>query len=39
MSAVSYEGVEKRFAPIVALKALDLNVPDRSFLDLLGPSG
>jgi multiple sugar transport system ATP-binding protein len=39
MSAVSYEGVEKRFAPIVALKALDLNVPDRSFLALLGPSG
>jgi multiple sugar transport system ATP-binding protein len=39
MSGVSYEGVEKRFEPIVALKALDLNVPDRSFLALLGPSG
>jgi len=39
MSGVSYEGVEKRFEPIVALKALHLSVPDRSFLALLGPSG
>src|SRR5258707_12179725 len=39
MSAVRYEGVEKRFDSVVALKALDLDVPDRAFLALLGPSG
>jgi multiple sugar transport system ATP-binding protein len=39
MSGVRYEAVEKRFEPIVALKALDLDVPDRAFLALLGPSG
>ena len=39
MSAVRYESVEKRFEPVVALKALDLEVPDRAFLALLGPSG
>ena len=39
MSAVRYEGVEKRFDSVVALRALDLDVPDRSFLALLGPSG
>jgi multiple sugar transport system ATP-binding protein len=39
MSAVHYEGVEKRFEPVVALRSLDLNVPDRAFLALLGPSG
>src|SRR5437879_2898073 len=39
MSAVRYEHVEKRFDSVVALKALDLDVPDRAFLALLGPSG
>jgi multiple sugar transport system ATP-binding protein len=39
MSAVRYDAVEKRFDPVVALKALDLHVPDRAFLALLGPSG
>ena len=39
MSAVRYEGIEKRFGAVVALRALDLDVPDRSFLALLGPSG
>ncbi len=39
MSAVRYEAVEKRFESVVALRALDLDVPDRSFLALLGPSG
>ena len=39
MSAVRYEAVEKRFGVFVALRALDLNVPDRAFLALLGPSG
>jgi multiple sugar transport system ATP-binding protein len=39
VSAVRYDGVEKRFDPVIALKRLDLYVPDRSFLALLGPSG
>jgi multiple sugar transport system ATP-binding protein len=39
VSAVRYEAVEKRFESVVALRALDLDVPDRSFLALLGPSG
>ncbi len=39
MSAVSYRGVEKRFDSVVALRALDLDVPDHTFLALLGPSG
>ena len=39
MSGVRYEAVEKRFEPVVALKSLDLDVPDRAFLALLGPSG
>src|SRR5882672_7167181 len=39
MSAVRYERVEKRFDSVIALKALDLDVPDRAFLALLGPSG
>jgi multiple sugar transport system ATP-binding protein len=40
MSAVSYKGVEKRFdASVLALRSLDLDVPDGSFLVLLGPSG
>jgi multiple sugar transport system ATP-binding protein len=39
VSSVRYEGVEKRFDPVVALRALDLDVPNRAFLALLGPSG
>jgi multiple sugar transport system ATP-binding protein len=39
VSAVRYEGIEKRFGAVVALRALDLDVPDHSFLALLGPSG
>jgi multiple sugar transport system ATP-binding protein len=39
VSGVRYEGVEKRFDPVVALRALDLEVPNRAFLALLGPSG
>ena len=39
MSAVRYQGVEKTFGPIAALHALDLDLPDRTFLALLGPSG
>jgi multiple sugar transport system ATP-binding protein len=39
VSAVRYEAVEKRFDSVVALRALDLDVPDRTFLALLGPSG
>ncbi len=40
MSEVSYRGVEKRFdAQSLALRSLDLDVPDGAFLVLLGPSG
>jgi multiple sugar transport system ATP-binding protein len=40
MSAVSYRGIEKRFdAQVLALRSLDLDVPDGKFLVLLGPSG
>jgi multiple sugar transport system ATP-binding protein len=39
MSGVRYEAIEKRFEAFVALRSLDLNVPDRTFLALLGPSG
>ena len=39
MSGVRYEGIEKRFEAFTALHALNLNVPDRTFLALLGPSG
>ena len=39
MSSVRYEGIEKRFGLVTALKALDLDVPDHAFLALLGPSG
>jgi multiple sugar transport system ATP-binding protein len=39
MSAVSYQGVQKKFDTFTALHSLDLKVPDRSFMALLGPSG
>ena len=39
MSAVAYQGVEKRFGSFRALHALDLEIPDHNFLALLGPSG
>ena len=39
MSAVAYQKVEKRFGSFVALRALDLTIPDHKFLALLGPSG
>ena len=39
MSAVRFDGVEKRFGDVVALAALDLEIPDGSFLVMLGPSG
>jgi multiple sugar transport system ATP-binding protein len=39
MSAVAFENVEKRFGSFVALRALDLTIPDHKFLALLGPSG
>ncbi len=39
MSAVRYDCVEKRFDSVVALRALDLDVPDHAFVALLGPSG
>jgi multiple sugar transport system ATP-binding protein len=39
MSGVRYEAIEKRFEAFTALHALNLDIPDRSFLALLGPSG
>ena len=40
MSEVSFRGIEKRFdADSLALRSLDLDVPDGAFLVLLGPSG
>jgi multiple sugar transport system ATP-binding protein len=39
MSGVRYEAIEKRFESFTALHALDLDIPDRTFLALLGPSG
>jgi multiple sugar transport system ATP-binding protein len=39
MSAVAFQGIEKRFDSVVALHALNLDVPDHAFLALLGPSG
>ena len=40
MSEVSYRSVEKRFdQESLALRSLDLDVPDGAFLVLLGPSG
>jgi ABC-type Fe3+/spermidine/putrescine transport system ATPase subunit len=37
--AVSIKGVSKRFGEVVALHALDLEIPAGSFFSLLGPSG
>ncbi len=37
--AISIEGVSKRFGDVVALHALDLDIPAGSFFSLLGPSG
>jgi multiple sugar transport system ATP-binding protein len=39
MSGVRYAGIEKRFEAFTALHALNLDIPDRTFLALLGPSG
>ena len=39
MSRVEWQGVEKRFADVEALRGLDLEVPDGCFLVMLGPSG
>jgi lipooligosaccharide transport system ATP-binding protein len=37
--AISLRGVVKRFGPITAVDALDLDVPDGSCIGLLGPNG
>ena len=39
MSGVRYDAIEKRFEAFVALRSLNLEIPDRTFLALLGPSG
>jgi len=38
-SAVSLEGVEKRFGEVVAVAGIDLEVRDGEFFSMLGPSG
>src|SRR5262245_908484 len=39
MARIRLEGVSKRYADVVAVRALDLEIRDREFLVLLGPSG
>jgi ABC-type sugar transport system ATPase subunit len=39
MSTVRFEGVSKRYGPVVALDSLDLAVEEGAFVSLLGPSG
>jgi ABC-type sugar transport system ATPase subunit len=39
MAAVVFEGVTKRFADVLAVDSLDLEVADGEFIVLLGPSG
>ena len=39
MATITLEGLSKQFGDFVALKALDLEVRDRRFMALLGPSG
>ncbi len=36
---VRFEGVEKRFGKITAVKKMDLDIPEGSLVTLLGPSG
>src|SRR4029077_16922369 len=39
VAEVQLSGVCKRFGPIEALRGIDLTIPDRTYLCLLGPSG
>ncbi|MFO1039588.1 MAG: ABC transporter ATP-binding protein [Geminicoccaceae bacterium] len=39
MASISLKGVAKRWGPVVALEALDLEVQDQELMVLLGPSG
>ena len=39
MASIAIEGVTKRFGPVVAVRALSLEIRDREFVTLLGPSG
>ena len=36
---VRFQGIEKRFGRVVAVKKMDLEIPEGSFVTLLGPSG
>ncbi|WP_022665213.1 ABC transporter ATP-binding protein [Desulfospira joergensenii] len=38
-SFVRFQGVEKRFGKVVAVKEMDLDVPEGALVTLLGPSG
>lgn len=37
--AITFDGVEKRYGPTVAVKDIDLEIRDNEFFTLLGPSG
>ena len=39
MAGIAIEGVTKRFGPVAAVRALSLEIQDREFVTLLGPSG
>ena len=36
---VRFQGIEKRFGKVVAVKKMDLDIPEGTFVTLLGPSG
>jgi multiple sugar transport system ATP-binding protein len=39
MASVTYENVTKRFGNVVAVKDLNIEIPDKEFLVFVGPSG
>ncbi|MCD4674774.1 MAG: ABC transporter ATP-binding protein, partial [Desulfobacula sp.] len=38
-SFVQFKGIEKRYGKVVAVKKMDLEIPEGSLVTLLGPSG
>ncbi|MFK5952056.1 MAG: ABC transporter ATP-binding protein, partial [Desulfobacterium sp.] len=36
---VKFQGIEKRYGKVVAVKKMDLEIPEGAFVTLLGPSG
>ena len=39
MASVTYDHVTKRFGNVIAVKDLDIDIPDKEFLVFVGPSG